>query len=256
VQSDPAQGLIRWTPTPGARAILQEVLQAFQRQEDTRPGVLARFTLKGNFIRHLDIPDVYLDGESFGVKDGETPSNLRLPGGDTRPGGDFEAWFWLTGEVEPPQEEIGFVPAQPSSPDLPRLRAALNFAFDRSVLAPGGITPPGYVPRADMTFDPQQALVAMRGALIGTDYQDLVVMAPESLAKLGQFLDDHWRPIFRRFRADPNGQLLILPDDALVNEAIPNGDKNLMAIVVCRRSMAEAMAQFGGGYRMENYEVV
>jgi Family of unknown function (DUF6519) len=58
--------------------------------------ILARFVLKGNFIWALNNPGLYLDGDSFGViGDANNPTNLRLPSGDSRRGGDFEMWFWL-----------------------------------------------------------------------------------------------------------------------------------------------------------------
>ncbi|HYI25558.1 MAG TPA: hypothetical protein VD767_09130, partial [Thermomicrobiales bacterium] len=56
--------------------------------------ILARFTLKGNFI-HDEGPRLYLDGEAFGLPPGRSEHNLTLPSGDGRRGGDFEMWFWL-----------------------------------------------------------------------------------------------------------------------------------------------------------------
>jgi hypothetical protein len=55
--------------------------------------VLARLTLKGNFIWADDDHTLYLDGEAFGNED--PPSYLNIPSGDGRCGGDFEMWFWL-----------------------------------------------------------------------------------------------------------------------------------------------------------------
>jgi hypothetical protein len=61
------------------------------------PRVLARLTLKGNFIRalalHPEEPDVYLDGDTFGDPQGEF--GIRRPTGDGRRGGDFEMYVWL-----------------------------------------------------------------------------------------------------------------------------------------------------------------
>ena len=59
--------------------------------------ILAHLTLKGNFIWAADNPELYLDGEAFGIQapDGTTNTNLHLPSGDGRRGGDFEMWFWL-----------------------------------------------------------------------------------------------------------------------------------------------------------------
>jgi hypothetical protein len=58
--------------------------------------VLARLTLKGNYITERGKPDVFLDGDSFrAVAD----PGVRLPSGDGRRGGDFEMWFWISNTV-------------------------------------------------------------------------------------------------------------------------------------------------------------
>jgi hypothetical protein len=63
-------------------------------------GILARFTLKGNFIWSATDPNFFLDGDLFGVRqEGTTNISVRLPSGDHRKGGDLEMWFWL---VPPP----------------------------------------------------------------------------------------------------------------------------------------------------------
>jgi hypothetical protein len=56
--------------------------------------MLARLTLKGNFIRASEEPDVYLDGDTFGDPQDEE-LGLRRPTGDGRRGGDFEMYVWL-----------------------------------------------------------------------------------------------------------------------------------------------------------------
>jgi hypothetical protein len=66
--------------------------------------VLARLTLKGNFIWGRQDPNEFLDGEAFGAR-GERGTALRLPSGDGRRGGDFEMWFWL-GEPEQPTPTV------------------------------------------------------------------------------------------------------------------------------------------------------
>src|SRR5262249_41046666 len=64
-------------------------------------GILARLTLKGNFIWALDDPTVFLDGDAFGVgQAGTSNTSLDLPSGNRRRGGDFEMWFWLI--AQPP----------------------------------------------------------------------------------------------------------------------------------------------------------
>ena len=88
---------------------LQERL--FQVLAETERGdrVLARLTVKGNFVWSLSTPRLYLDGDVFGQpqrNNGRT--DLRLPSGDGRTGGDFEMWFWLVSEVRMPV--IGLTP--------------------------------------------------------------------------------------------------------------------------------------------------
>ena len=89
---------INWNLTDATSLWLWERL--FQRLEylkyDDR--VLARLTLKGNFIWADEDHSLYLDGEAFGVPENHTEStdsNLKLPSGNGRRGGDFEMWFWL-----------------------------------------------------------------------------------------------------------------------------------------------------------------
>ncbi len=55
--------------------------------------LLARFTIKGNFIHAREDPDVYLDGDTFG--DPRNEFGIRLPTGDGRRGGDFEIFTRL-----------------------------------------------------------------------------------------------------------------------------------------------------------------
>ena len=62
--------------------------------------ILARLTLKGDFIWGRDDASLFLDGDAFGITrkdpDGSQHIGLRLPkSGDGRKGGDFEMWFWF-----------------------------------------------------------------------------------------------------------------------------------------------------------------
>ena len=62
--------------------------------------ILARLTLKGDFIWGRDDASLFLDGDPFGItrKDPDDSQHigLRLPkSGDGRKGGDFEMWFWF-----------------------------------------------------------------------------------------------------------------------------------------------------------------
>jgi hypothetical protein len=74
-----------------ARRLLPTVLNMTHGQVRR---VLARLTLKGDFIWAGDDRAVFLDGEVFGTR-AEHGTGLTLPSGDGRRGGDFEMWFWL-----------------------------------------------------------------------------------------------------------------------------------------------------------------
>jgi len=87
-------GSISWIPTEATRTWLEQRL--FTEMERLKRGdrLLARLTLKGNFIWARDNPAVYLDGEAFGEPGGQH-TELRLRSGDGGPGGDFKMWFWV-----------------------------------------------------------------------------------------------------------------------------------------------------------------
>jgi hypothetical protein len=96
--------VIFWNPTRESAEWLRNRL--FRAMTELKRGdrVLAHLTLKGNFIWADDDPDLFLDGDVFGLprKGQERPANteLRLPSGDGRRGGDFEMWFWLVAELQ------------------------------------------------------------------------------------------------------------------------------------------------------------
>lgn len=100
---------ILWVPSRPALDWLQKILPALlPRLQDRR--ILARLTLKGNFIAALDREDLYLDGDAFGLRrSGAQTTDLRLPSGDGRRGGDFEMWFWLI--AQSPLAGLNFDPA-------------------------------------------------------------------------------------------------------------------------------------------------
>ncbi len=90
----PAGTSIQWIPNPVTRSWLVERLFQVLVERNLPARLLARLTIKGNFIWDVEARSVYLDGEVFGV--GETGfTRLRLPSGDGQPGGDLEMWFWL-----------------------------------------------------------------------------------------------------------------------------------------------------------------
>jgi Family of unknown function (DUF6519) len=72
-----------------------------QKREVTR--VLARLTVKGNFIWSERDPNVFVDGEVFGNQTpGRAITDIKFPSGDNRRGGDLEMWFWLVPPPPPP----------------------------------------------------------------------------------------------------------------------------------------------------------
>ncbi len=86
------------TLRPASSAIALYLQQVFamllEMKLDIR--VLTHFTLKGKFIWAADNPDLYLNGDAFGVRGANaTSTDLKLPTEDTTRGGDFEMWFWL-----------------------------------------------------------------------------------------------------------------------------------------------------------------
>ena len=93
---------IFWRLSRHAFAGLRRVLSRIENEHQGRMGdrVLARLTLKGNFIWARSGDDnqqpVYLDGETYRVPQGFSPNLVQLPSGDNRRGGDFEMWFWIS----------------------------------------------------------------------------------------------------------------------------------------------------------------
>ena len=88
---------IVWQPTTATANWLRSVLFDVVTRVTQIDRILARLTLKGNFIASL--PDAntapsLLDGESFGSS-GRDRTAIQLPSGDGHRGGDFELWFWL-----------------------------------------------------------------------------------------------------------------------------------------------------------------
>ncbi len=69
--------------------------------------LLARLTLKGNFIWAKGRPNVYLDAETYGLVPNSTPNDLSLPTGDQRRGGDMEMWFWLVSSPPKTSDKVG-----------------------------------------------------------------------------------------------------------------------------------------------------
>src|SRR5271165_1767715 len=90
-----ASNTLNWIPTPTAQtALLNLILPG-------GPPLLARLTLKGNFIWSHDDPAVYLNGATLGALNPAAAgpqANLQLPSGDGRRYADFDIWFWLVSQ--------------------------------------------------------------------------------------------------------------------------------------------------------------
>jgi Family of unknown function (DUF6519) len=101
---------ITWRPKLETSGWLQTLL--FQKLPKV-DRVLARLTLKGSFIWEEQDPDVYvyLDGDVFGIQAaGSSNTDVKLPSGDGRRGGDLEMWFWLAAvrvAIRPPVARLG-----------------------------------------------------------------------------------------------------------------------------------------------------
>ena len=91
--------VIYWNPTGATGSWLKSRLLGMTEEMGCGDRVLASLTLKGNFIWAEGDHSQYLDGEAFGVKEDPGSSNLDLPSGNGRRGGDFEMCFWLAKEA-------------------------------------------------------------------------------------------------------------------------------------------------------------
>lgn len=98
---DPLGSTITWSPTTTASSWMQNQLPAILNQTPSPGPLLAHLRLKGNFIWARGNPSLYLDGAGFGVATppdtvtGFQRTDMPLPSGESRRGGDFEMWFWL-----------------------------------------------------------------------------------------------------------------------------------------------------------------
>ena len=90
---------IYWTLNKETILWLEQRLFQILRKLKRETRVLARLTVLGNFIWQEKSPEMFLDGDVFGIQRQENrapvPTELRLPSGDGRRGGKFEMWFWL-----------------------------------------------------------------------------------------------------------------------------------------------------------------
>ncbi|MCC6368248.1 MAG: hypothetical protein IT165_32380 [Bryobacterales bacterium] len=95
--------VIQWRPSAAAAAFLRQLAELPSQEQ----GYLVRLVLKGNYIWKDKFADVFLDGETFGVRrGGAANTSLRLPSGDLRRGGDFLLWFFMAAPVRLPLQLV------------------------------------------------------------------------------------------------------------------------------------------------------
>ena len=99
---------IFWLVTEPCKEWLGKLFDILGKQKRETRRVLARLTLKGNFI--WNEKGQYLDGEVFGIPgSGRAITAVELPSGDGRRGGDLHLWFWLV-ESKPTPIQIEIEP--------------------------------------------------------------------------------------------------------------------------------------------------
>ncbi|MFC7737919.1 DUF6519 domain-containing protein [Roseomonas sp. GCM10028921] len=181
--------------------------------------VLARLTLKGNFIWSARAGEFFLDGEAFGIRrgaDATLPTELRLPSGDGRRGGDFEMWFYLTAErdrVRPlrvtrltfeTERAVGQPPVLSGAgiivPPLPPTQAVrlknselvnlLTVTFDRPIDRRQGIGPAGTPQSVRLEFFPIGAgatALTTQSELTAPDTIRVRLRTPVALRQQGRY---------------------------------------------------------------------
>jgi hypothetical protein len=114
---------IAWRPAPAVVEWLKDSLFSRMAILNRAPRVLARLTILGNFIWQAGKPNLFLDGEVFGMRaSSDAPSSVRgrLPSGDGRRGGRLEMWFWVV-----PPITISISPEEVRLPFTERARLAM-----------------------------------------------------------------------------------------------------------------------------------
>jgi hypothetical protein len=113
--------------------------------------LVARLTLKGNFLWGQADPSTYLDGAAFGVARRDPDGariGLNLPSGNGVPGSDFTMWFWffrpirvksvtLSSPVNVGQSSSGFVTLDGYAP--PNTTVALTASPYLGTLSPASV---------------------------------------------------------------------------------------------------------------------
>lgn len=186
--------LIVWTPQGGdvivdvASWLSSNLLDALQQRTHGQiKRLLARLSLNGNFIWGPRGPDMYLDGEVFGVP-ARGHTALRLPSGDNRGGGNFEMWFWLgPEEVVPRPERVGLIPGRASRFFTNNLgQQAVMTGIQRDHRSVVEALPANYDVDTTQAFDPARA-AAMAGR---TGVRSLTGLSSTRFEKLGTVLND------------------------------------------------------------------
>jgi hypothetical protein len=179
---------IFWSPLTQAPNSVQQwlaegLLNTIQTQTRGQVDrVLARLTLKGNFIWGRNDSKEYVDGEAFGVPEGQA-TGITLPSGNGRRGGEFEMWFWLAQPQQPtptvttPTATITRPTITVTAPTLTLTQPTLTITrptviiptIIRSPVGPGGPGPTVIVPpRPDRgSAGPHHALTAVKGLTKG-----------------------------------------------------------------------------------------
>jgi hypothetical protein len=171
--------LISWKAGTQAQTVLNQLLAVSPNER----GLLAHLIVKGDFIWSQDDPTLFLDGETLGQRSpgSNTSVALRLPSGDRRRGGDFDAWFWI---VAAPSFVTG-IQANPPGPinlgDATTITMTLSSPAPASsvitlTLNNANLSIPGAVPGSDPTLTVNvpvptgstSATVIATGAVVGS----------------------------------------------------------------------------------------
>src|SRR6266498_2370801 len=100
-------------------------------------------------------PKINLDGEAFGAPRADGTTELVLPSGNGRRGGDFELWFWLEPRPDVVIPDWGLIVGRPivagiagpviDTTAFQDLTEALQIGFDRDEFRNSGVFPDDYV---------------------------------------------------------------------------------------------------------------
>lgn len=87
---------ITWLPTPAVGLWLQASLFRTLGQSGIDQRLRCEIVVRGNYVWAADDPQQFLDGDTFGRRTADgVLTDVRLPSGDGRRGGEFVFWFWL-----------------------------------------------------------------------------------------------------------------------------------------------------------------